>query len=257
MHEGVSDILVARARELDGVSRPITASFVIHVALIVTVALLPSAWWASAPTEKPMTITLGSGAIGPEPTGMTAMGGKKVEEVAPTPKRPEPIVPTTQKSTAMVEPLKTTPKPPAKPTAAPPAAQATPVAKPTTGAKVSDGNAVAATSASGLGAGLSSGGIGGVQSDADFCCKDYLSAMLAAVDTVWQPNQGGARGENAVEFTIEKSGAITNVKLARPSGNPLLDLASQRALAIARFPPIPDKYPGQRMIIVLTFPYNK
>ncbi len=88
MHEGVSDILVARAREFDGVSRPVTASFAVHLGLLLTLALLPSAWFASKAPEKLMVISLGAGAVGPDPNGLTALGGKKVDAVAPPTARP-------------------------------------------------------------------------------------------------------------------------------------------------------------------------
>jgi TonB family protein len=257
MHEGVSDILVARARELDGVARPVTASFAVHVALLATLALLPSAWFANKAPEKVMTISLGSGAEGPQITGMTAMGGKKVDTVVPPTKRPEPIVPVAQKSTAMVEPTKTVPKPPTKPSTAPAAAQTSAVTKPNPGAKITAGNALAATTAQGVGSGLSTGGIGGVQTDADFCCKEYLAEVITAIRKVWLQNQGAA-GEVGVEFTIEKNGTLTGINIKKPSGNTLLDMASHRALITTnRVGPLPEQYTGQRLIIVLTFTYQR
>ena len=119
------------------------------------------------------------------------------------------------------------------------------------------GNAVAATTASGVGVGLSSGGLGGVPADSEFCCKDYIAEMTAAIQRVWQPNQG-ASGQNVVEFTIDRSGALSNIKVLTPSGNPNLDLASMRAMTIlGRLPPLPDQYTGQRLIIALTFGYTR
>ena len=72
-----------------------------------------------------------------------------------------------------------------------------------------------------------------------------------------QPNQG-ASGQNVVEFTIDRSGTLSNIKVLTPSGNPNLDLASMRAMTIlGRLPPLPDQYTGQRLIIALTFGYTR
>lgn len=253
----VSDVLMARARMGDALGRPVAASFAAHVLLIALAVVLPASWFAQHPPDKVMTISLGSGAVGRDPNGMTALAGKKVDEVVPPTKRPEPILPTAPpKSTAMTEPVKgvdvkkaeTKPAPPA-PTPAPP--------KTSKGAALQQGNAVAATTASGVGVGLSSGGLGGVPADFEFCCKDYIAEMTAAIQRVWQPNQG-ATGQNVVEFTIDRSGALSNIKVLTPSGNPNLDLASIRAMTIlGRLPPLPDQYTGQRLIIALTFGYTR
>ena len=171
MHENVSDVLVARARELDALGRPVTVSFVVHVLAVATLALLPSAWF-TAKVDKPMVISLGAGSTGPEKTGLTALGGQKVDQVAPPKTRPAPIIPVQEKSNAMVEPTKAPvkPAPPKKESSTP--TQTAPVTKPVTGAQVTQGNAVAATTAQGLGVGLSTGGQGGTSLDSDFCCPD-------------------------------------------------------------------------------------
>ena len=251
MHEGVSDILVARARELDGITRPVTASFAIHVGLLLTLALLPSAWFAGQAPEKLMLISLGAGAVGPDPNGLTALGGKKVDVVAPPPTRPEPILPVSPKSTAMTEPSKALVKPaaPSKATSAP-TPQMTP--KPSTGAQIAPGNAVAATTATGLGVGLSSGGQGGMSLDTDWCCPDWTNVLRSRIN--WNEHQG-VSGEVVIEFVVEKDGRITNVVARKKSGIPTLDLDAQRAVLSAQLPPLPAAYEPSRLTITLTFPY--
>jgi len=253
MHEGVSDILVARARELDGVSRPMTASFVVHIGILLTLAALPSAWFAAKPTEKPMLITLGAGAIGPDPNGLTALGAKKVEEVAPPKSRPDPIIPTTPKSTAITEPVKSAvkPPPPTKPTTTPSPA---PTSKPVTGAQVTPGNAVAATTAKGLGVGLSSGGQGGVSLDSNFCCPDWIKLLQERV--YWNQTLGPV-GEVWVEFVVERDGRISSPTLSKRSGYSILDLDALRAVSTAQLPPLPAAYEPNRLTVTLKFGYTR
>lgn len=253
MHEGVSDILVARAREFDGVSRPITASFAVHATVLIALAVLPSAWFSAKPAEKPMIITLGAGAVGPDPNGLTGLGARRVEEVTP-PKAREPIVPVAPpKSTALVEPIKApakTPPPPTKPVAA----TSAPAAKPATGAKITQGTAVAATTATGLGVGLSSGGQGGTALDSNWCCPDWTNLMLTRIN--WNEHQG-LTGTVIIQFVVEKDGKITNIQYQQRSGIASLDLDAQRALDYAQLPPLPAAYTGNRLTVTLTFPYNK
>jgi TonB family protein len=255
MHEGVSDILVARARELDGVSRPVSWSFAVHVGILLTVAVLPSAWFAGKTPDKPMIISLGAGAVGPNPSGLTALGGKKVEEVAPPTKRPEPIVPTAPKSTAMVEPLKAPVKPPPptkKTTAA--ATQAPPATKLATGAQITQGNAVAATTATGLGVGLSTGGQGGSALDSNWCCPDWTNFLLTHV--YWTEHLG-AVGTVVIQFVVLRDGSVTDVQVKTKSGNFMLDTDAQRAVLTAKLLPLPAAYEPNRLTITLTFPYSR
>lgn len=256
MHEGVSDILVARAREFDGVSRPITVSFAIHVGLLLTLALLPSAWFAAKAPEKLMVISLGAGAVGPNPNGLTALGAKKVEEVAPPTTRPEPIIPTIPKSTAMTEPLKAPVKlpPPVKTRASTPAPQTMPTTKPSTGAQVTPGNAVAATTATGLGVGLSTGGQGGSALDSNWCCPDWTNFLQSHV--YWNEHLGVV-GTVVVQFVVLRDGSVTEIQLVKQSGIFMLDSDAHRAVLTAKLLPLPAAYEPNRLTITLTFPYTK
>lgn len=253
----VSDVLMARARVSDALGRPVAASLAAHVLLIALAVVLPASWFAQHPPDQVMTISLGSGAVGRDPNGMTALAGQRVDEVVPPTKRPEPVLPQAPpKSTAMTVPVKGADTKRVETKPAPPALVPAPP-KTSKGTAIQQGNAVAATTATGVGVGLSSGGLGGVPADFEFCCKDYLAEMTSAISRVWQNNQG-AGGENVIEFTIERTGAIVNVRPLRSSGNPNLDLASQRALAVVgRLPALPDQYTGQRLIIALTFTYSR
>jgi outer membrane biosynthesis protein TonB len=251
MHEGVSDILVARARELDGVARPVSASFAVHVGIVLTLALLPSAWFARAAPEKPMMIDLGAGAVGPKPDGLTALSAKKVDAVAPPPTRPEPVLPTAPKSTALTEPVKAPVKPPEPPKR--PSTQSAPVTKPQTGAQVTQGTATAATTATNnIGVGLSSGGLGAAGLDSNFCCPDWARQMIERIK--WQPNQGVA-GDVEIQIVVERDGTISGWTLTKKSNVALLDLDAQRAVIYAKLPPLPPEYTPSRLNVTLQFKY--
>lgn len=257
MTESVSDILLARQRELDSVGRPLAWSVGAHVALIVAIAFLPSAWFAAKPQMPTMKISLGAGSLGVKRTGTISTGGKKVDQVV-EPKNREPILPTAPPKTATPDPaaavIKTPPKVSDKPavttpTAAPP--------KPATGAKVAPGSALVETGAKGMEVGLSSSGGGNNSPEIDSCCAEYFNEMLTRIDAVWQRNQGMV-GVTTVEFVIEKNGTITDIKIGKPSGVELLDFAALRAISqLKKLGPHPVKYTGQRMFMVLKLEYTR
>jgi TonB family protein len=254
MTESVSDILVARAQFDDGLKRPVLASVAIHVVIVVGLAVLPASWFAAKAPIKTISISLGSGALGPERKGLTATGGRKVDAVA-EPTKKEPIVPVAPPKSVAPDPtaptVKTPPKTATKPAPPPPIA---PTTKPAVGAQISPGKSLVETGAKGLGVGLSSGGLGGSPTDADFCCKEYLSEMTSAIAAVWT-DQLGMRGETIMDFTVTRDGKITDIKTRQTSGIPALDLAARRALEYARLFPLPDKFPGERLLVTLRFPY--
>jgi TonB family protein len=236
-----------------------------HALLLVLVVLAPSDWGARRPVvdRDVMTISLG-GAPGPRSGGMTAMGGRPVQQVAPPqPKaRPEPPAAPAAKPPAMVEPVGKPAAPPKKPVPAPevpkaPAEQA-PGRVPIRGAQIQAGTAVAQTGGSGIGFGLSTGGggTGGEINLGDFCCPDYLETLLQIIQRNWDPKQQVA-GVAAVRFTIQRDGSITGAELATPSGFAVLDLAAQRAILMSRLPPLPRAYTNDQLTITLSFRYQR
>ena len=261
--------------ELRRLNRVITWSIAIHVGVLAFVLVTPRSWWTREPEPKTvMTISLG-GSPGPTTGGQTNIGGRTVEQVAPTPPRPQ-----TERPTA--------PLPPAPPTAAPPvrAPQRTPppvsaapprpappptsTAKPqaeaprtatrppVTGSQVTRGNTAVDTGASGQGAGLASGGrfAGGEASLMNFCCPEYLALVLQAIDSNWNKNVPD-RGTPVIRFSIERSGAVTNVAVEKQSGYNTLDRSARNAVLEARLPRLPDAYTNERLTINLTFPYGQ
>jgi protein TonB len=82
--------------------------------------------------------------------------------------------------------------------------------------------------------------VGGDGFEYDF----YLAVVQSKIEQNFRPPPG-LRGQTlaTVTFRIEKSGMVTNVTLAKSSGNLLIDQAAERAIrAAGRFPPLPPQY---------------
>jgi protein TonB len=254
---------LALARHEDGLPRMIAVSALAHLVLILVFAVFADRVHRDADEQDRtvMTISLG-GAPGPRSGGMTAMGGRPVQQVAPpapTPPRPEPVKAPAEKPPAMVLPTKEKPAPkPPGPTPAKPAPEPARNAAPTTGPELRAGNAVAQTGAQGIGFGLSTGG-GGAGGDIDignFCCPEYLATMLDLIQRNWNSRQQ-VTGVSTIRFTVRRDGTITDVEVAKSSGYAVLDLAAQRAIATTRLPPLPTAYTNDRLTIHLNFGYQR
>lgn len=259
MREAVSDILEERAQVADGLSRMVIVSLVAHGALLSTLILTPGFWTAELPRkENVMTISLG-GAEGPNAGGMTPLSAKPVQQVAPPEAQPRREPPPAQKTPEMVAPeptakpaAKTPPKPIEKPAA-------TSSRKPTTGAEVKTGSAVAETGSTAQvpfgGLSTGGGGTGGATVDVqNFCCPGYLQTMIQMIRQNWQRNQGVA-GKVTMKFVIHRDGTIKNVEVEE-SGGQFLDMASTRALLTTRqIPPLPREFPDSTLTVHLVFEY--
>ena len=262
MNDGVSAAITARWREDDGLGAMTGVSLVVHAVLFATLLVLPGEWTArhGAQDREVMTISLG-GAPGPRSGGMTAMGGRPVQQVAPPePKaRPEPPRAPAAKPPEMIEPTKAAPKKPTPPVAVPrTTTEQAPGKVPIRGAQVQAGSAVAQTGGTGIGFGLSTGGggTGGEINLGDFCCPDYLETMLQIIQRNWDPRQQ-VSGVSAVRFTVQRDGSVSDAQLAAPSGYAVLDLTAQRAILTSRLPPLPRAYTNNQLTITLSFRYQR
>lgn len=265
MHEAVSDILIERARETDGVSRMVLVSLFAHAALIAVLVVMPTRWRSSSMSADvtPMMITL-SGGTGPDAGGMTPISGRPVQVEAPTEARPASIAPPAPKAPEMVAP-----EPTARPVAKTPAKVEKPVEKssarkPTSGPEIKAGDARADTG----GAPIPFGGLtrpsgGGTPNNgaytdyANFCCPAYLNQMTDMIKKNWTQNQG-ASGQVQMKFTIRRDGLITDVLVEKPSGISLLDLESQRAILKTRMlPALPREFTENSLTVHLIFEYHR
>ncbi|MGH9329738.1 MAG: TonB family protein, partial [Vicinamibacterales bacterium] len=211
----------------------------------------------SQPT--PMMISLG-GTPGPRSGGMTPIGGRPVQQVTPLPPvtKSTPVAPPAPKAPEMVLPQRDARARPATPTRVktPDEAKAR---KPATGAEVRAGSAVAETGGQGTGFGLTTGGGGGTGGYLDvgnFCCPEYLETMRMLITRNWRSQQR-AQGTVQVKFTIQRSGALTEVELEKRSGYFVLDTEAQRAILLTKqLPPLPPAFTEGHLTVHLIFEYR-
>jgi len=71
------------------------------------------------------------------------------------------------------------------------------------------------------------------------------------------PALWGARGHVDFEFTVERDGGMSVLKMLKTSGNAALDKAARAALTSSRPLPLPDDYGPSRLSIQVTFFYNE
>ena len=69
--------------------------------------------------------------------------------------------------------------------------------------------------------------------------------------------QFGFRGHVDFEFTVERDGSMSALRMLKSSGTTSLDRAAQYALSGSRFMPLPDDYGPPRVTMQVTFFYNE
>ena len=258
----VSDVLRDRMREPGGFERMATLSLLAHGVAIAIVLFVPSAWRPRPPDalRPTMMITLDGGAPGPKSGGLTPLGGRPVQAVTPpdTPPVREAVRPPAAKTQDMALPdpkIKVPKAPPAPVKEAPEAARGR---TPARGDQMRPGSTVAETAVRGQGFGLSSGGgtaSGSYLDVSNFCCPEYLQIMVERIRSNWNPGTEN-KAEVFVKFTIYRDGSIHDVILETPSGYPVLDLTSQRAVLMTKtLPPLPAAFTNPTLTVHLNFKY--
>jgi TonB family protein len=259
----VTDVLRDRMREPTGLQRMVSISAMAHGLAIVALVLAPRGW-LTAPVEAPrpvLTITLGGSGAGPRNGGLTAIGGRPIQQQAPP---PELRTREAQRPPARATPEMTLPKPEAKRVPPPEPVKTSAAAgrpgPPTKGPEVRSGTAVAETGARGRGFGLSTGGGGGtgLTTDvADFCCPEYLQLVQQRIQAGWV-QQAEVAGSVIIRFTILRDGRITQPSVERSSGYEALDLQAQTAVSRAgAVTPLPAAYPNPTLTLHSTFQYQR
>jgi len=256
--DAVSEVLIARADKGDGLTSLVGASALAHVVIVGVFVFLPAAWFGAQhkQPETIMQISLG-GPIGPNDGGLSTLGSRTIQQVVPVEaKKPiEPVHPPSAKTPEMIEPTKAPPKTttPNKVEAKDPRST-----RPTKGAEIQKGSAIAETGAKGMGFGLSSGGggTGGSLEIANFCCPEYLTGMAATVKSNWN-NQQGAAGRVHLRFVVQKDGRIVDITIEESSGVEALDFYARRALLLTKLPPLPGAFPDPALAVHLYFEYQR
>lgn len=264
MREAASQVLSSRAIEPENIQRNLAVSLGVHLVLLLFLYFSPASWLSSEASnaqEAVMTISLG-GPQGPGEGGLTPLGGRPIQEIlalteARRPQWIQPPTPTPPRMTApaeeafLREEIETTVE------SAPEEARGR---TPTRGSELVEGTAMADTGVEGLGLGLSTGGLGGNETElsvGDFCCPDYLATMINLIRRRWDPNQQ-VHGISVVRFTIQRSGSIEDVVLQRGSGYFALDMSAQRAILMTgALPQLPSAFPNESLRVSLTFEYRQ
>ena len=241
----------------DNLGRMVWISLGVHLLFVTVLFVLPRDWFVERePDVMKITIALGGGA---EKTagGQTSAGSRAIQDVAPPPKRPPPVLPATPAKTATAA----TVKPAAKPYAPPLPDSTINPRPPTTGAKVTPGSSAAdtrviASSSDGL---SFASGAGGVQAlDDNFCCPDWAEELRRRILAVWEQNQLET-GITEIAFEVRKDGSFSAPEVVKSSGKMQLDLASRAAFNKdrLRLQPLPSKYPGETLRVRLAFEYKR
>ena len=252
MNGSTTDVIAARAHNVDRLSTMVMWSVVAHVLVTAVIVLMPHPKTDLGPKDV-MTIVIG-GAPGPR-TGMTQMGARSVQAPPPEPVKKAEDAP------APVKPEMTLPDPKLKPRPQPKNAPKEAAARTlSTGAEPQEGTAKAETRVRGRGFGLSSGGgggTGGVTVDAvNFCCPEYISTMAELVRQNWNGKQGLV-GVTTMMFTIQRDGRIEGVQVEKSSGFAALDNEASRALRVVRLPQLPSRYTNPSLTVHLEFAYER
>lgn len=260
MTESVTDIIVARERRREPMTRYFVMSLVGH-GVVFALLILMSVTAETAPPPKVFVVNL-AGGIGPRTGGVNTIGSRRIETVAP----PEPKA--VEPPPAATPPKMVIPEPKAAPTRkprnekTPPKAETTIPTPPSAGSEIRPGPSTRETGAKGVGfgTGLSSGGGGvasAVQTDvSDFCCPEYLADVVNRIKRVWNQD-AGRRGIAVIRFTIQRDGRVRDVGVYRSSGVGNLDFAAERAVQLATLPALPAQFREQALGVSLTFDYEQ
>jgi protein TonB len=71
------------------------------------------------------------------------------------------------------------------------------------------------------------------------------------------PAQLGFRGHVDIEFTVERDGTISGLKVIKSAGQPALDRAAENALLGSRLLPLPPDFRPPRVTMQVGFYYNE
>jgi protein TonB len=88
----------------------------------------------------------------------------------------------------------------------------------------------------------------------------YFTTMRKAIELVWnypaEASRRGMQGEVGLQFTINKDGKATRIRVVKSSGFPVLDKAIVDAIKLASpFSPLPDGFGRERIDVVGSFRY--
>ena len=259
--QSTTDVLQARVATNESLARTYAISLGGHAVLVAVLLFFPTGFF-SADTEvmaDVMSISLG-GPVGPSQGGETALAAQPVQEILPIEESErdvwvQPPAPAPPEETIAVPDAPRMPEREIPIEVAPEEARGR---TPTRGPELRAGNALADTGATGLGTGLSAGGLG-FDGDLDmgsFCCPEYLGLLANLIKRRWVDQQQQT-GAVVMKFTIQRDGTLTDIVRQRASGYLALDQSAERALLLtAKVPPLPNRFSENQLTVNLTFEYH-
>ncbi len=88
----------------------------------------------------------------------------------------------------------------------------------------------------------------------------YMRLLRIEIESIWKyPRRAaysGEQGDLEIRFTINRQGLLTDVRVLRGSGFPLLDEAAVQALRDGRYWPLPDSWHKKKLTIDGHFVYS-
>jgi TonB family protein len=84
----------------------------------------------------------------------------------------------------------------------------------------------------------------------------YFKMVQAQISSRWV-KRGLEGGTTRVRFFIHRDGKVTDVDVTRTSGKAYLDSPAKRAVLGADFPPLPQSYEGDKLIVNINFQYGE
>ena len=92
--------------------------------------------------------------------------------------------------------------------------------------------------------------------------RPYLTQILATVKRNWlailpESVRLGRQGRVAIQFSISREGKVPKLVIASASGTEALDRAAVAAISASNpFPPLPNEFKGDRVVLQFNFAYN-
>jgi periplasmic protein TonB len=222
---------------------PVTASIVLHAAIVALFVVLRSG--APAPAPPIYRVNMVAAPPGPVASGV----------VTPTPPPPTPAqtTPIRPKVEPKVAPLPTSKKPPPT-TRAPQQATPTPPAATPTKANSQPAPAAGGGEVGGKGADVANVNLNGIE----FPYPGYLENIVRQIALNFKPSVRGAFHAE-VTFLIRRDGSVdpATIKLTQRSGNYEFDLDARGAVEAAanarRFGPLPSGFPDDVLPVIFLF----
>lgn len=86
----------------------------------------------------------------------------------------------------------------------------------------------------------------------------YLSNLRSKIESHWQPTIKDSTISVELAFDITKNGALSNIRITKSSGKPILDRQAQRAIELSfPMPPLPKGFSGSSLSLIYTLvPYR-